>query len=325
MGLGQQYHGPNGIYMLLVPEAPGLAWVVSRQCQNTSDSMRESIPANLEPRLISGTYSDRPTAPSDVWDWQAFGSWRNIVWELIGEIVDVDVRSTFLKRPPEYVVCDDLDWLDNIIFSTHHQFVDSKLFLAEKLEQHFRCFRAAHGTRLVELRSIYQEGLVPLDPTKMQERARSIFLTGEFPELSSELLGQAFKAVCTRTREGRVYFEGKETMLVKMCGQYMLYGSEYMLGVAAHLGNYRDYRQRLKRYGEPTVFVCYVPISLMRFETIMEFAGIALEMIFEELLHGEGYVPDRWRGACFSIDEKLPGSCILGHYRPSNIRDPLFY
>lgn len=53
----------------------------------------------------------------------------------------------------------------------------------------------------------------------------------------------------------------------------------------------------------------------------MEFAGCALENLFENLLDDE-YEPDPHRGAGFCIHRPLPADNIVGHYHPTRIRDP---
>ena len=112
-------------------------------------------------------------------------------------------------------------------------------------------------------------------------------------------------------------------MLIAVAGHYMLYGSEYLTAIAAHLGPKQDYRQVLKQRGSPVAFICDVPLDLINEHTLKEFAGCALESIFQELLDGSEFRPDRWRGAGFSIREPLSPEYLVGHYFPVISRDPL--
>lgn len=82
-------------------------------------------------------------------------------------------------------------------------------------------------------------------------------------------------------------------------------------------------RRVLKKRFAPTLFVCDVPLENLHPGTVAEFAGTALESIFQELLDGPTYAPDKWRGDGFSIRVPLEPSCILGHFHPVIIRDPL--
>jgi len=89
--------------------------------------------------------------------------------------------------------CDDLSWLDNIIRSVRGLDVDSKELLAERLGDRYRAIRAFHGTRTADLESIYQRGLAPLDPKVVQEKARQMFVSDTFPEVTAERLQEAIE------------------------------------------------------------------------------------------------------------------------------------
>jgi hypothetical protein len=267
-------------------------------------------------------HPNRPTAPDSVWDWQAYSTWRSVVWDLISDTVDDRVRSAFMKSPPEYVVGDDLSWLDDIIRSVQGFEVASKSLLADRLGQRFKALRAFHGTRTSDVAGFYRNGLLPLDPGTIHAQARAIFLSGAFPELRAVDIETAIQAVGSDLRAHRVFFEANEEVLVAQCGHYLLYGSEYLTAIAAHLSGHRDYRQVLKSRGEPTLFICDVPLPLIDGHALLEFAGTALANVFQELLDGEDYAPERWRGAGFCIKQPLLPEYIVDHYHPVVSRDP---
>ncbi|HZV66609.1 MAG TPA: hypothetical protein VFG03_17040 [Telluria sp.] len=274
-------------------------------------------------RLIEKEHTARPPAPWDVWDLRAYSTWRDEIWALIADFADASVRTEFLASPPGYVVCDDLSWLDNVVYAVHGNEVDSKTILSDRLRERYRALRAVHGTRTTSLCSFYQEGLNPLVPALVHDQAREIFLRGEFSELTEASLQAAIAAVGSSTRAGLVYFECNEDMLIGLAGHYMLYGGEYLTSIAANLGERQRYLRVLKASGRPVLFVCDVPLDFIDGRTLQEFAGYALECIFQELLDGPDYLPDRWRGAGFSIRETLAGSHLIGHYHPVVRRDPL--
>jgi hypothetical protein len=274
-------------------------------------------------RLLPTHHAERLPAPPEVWDWHAYESWRDTAWRLMADVLDDRVRAEFLRRPPEYVVGDDLSWLDRIIKRTTGAEIDSKSLMADRLTGHFTAMRACHATRSADLAAYYSDGLRPLDPEVVHIRAREIFLGGEFTELTDAHLEEAIKTVGSDLREGRVYFEANERLLIEDAGHYLLYGGEYLIAIAAHLPRYRDYRQTLKRFGTPTMFVCDVPLTDIDGRIVLEFAGTALEMMFQELLDGEDFEPDWHRGAGFCIHRPLPPTNIVGHYHPTKMRDPL--
>jgi hypothetical protein len=287
-----------------------------------SISANASFEPNVSGVQVSSRPAERPVAPDKVLDWPSYSTWRDVVWSLIADVVDADVRATFITTPPKYVVSDDLRWLDKIVWAVKRQRIESKALLAERILERYASIRSVHGTRTADVGGFYRNGLIPLDLNAARKTANETFLGGQFPELNAEKVDAAIRAVDPSLREGRVWFEANEPMLVEQCGHYMLYGSEYVIGIAAHLSGPRDYRQALKRVGTPTIFVCDVPWSLIGHGTLTEFAGCALQCVFEELLEGRDYEPDSWRGAGFCIHQALPPECIVGHYHPS-VRDPL--
>jgi len=273
-------------------------------------------------RLVSPIHANRFPAPADVWDWRAYPTWRAEIWKLIGDFADADVQRAFLDNPPKYVVCDDLSWLDDIVYAVRNDEIDSKALLSERLPGRFRGLRAVHGTRTTNIPRFYKDGLLPMVPEQMHAQVREIFLGGEFPELTESMLQSAVESVGSGLREGRVWFEANEEMLIAQAGHYMLYGSEYVTAIAAQLRGKRDYRQVLKNNGLPTLFVCDVPLSLISEGILREFAGAALESVFQELLDGTEFVPERLRGAGFYIRKPLFAEHLVGHYHPDVRRDP---
>lgn len=282
-------------------------------------------PMTPEPKLLEAHYSRRQAAPMDVWHWQDYMSWKDIIWSLLDDVIDDNVRQAFLEFPPEYVVSDDLGWLDKIVLQVKGEEWDTKELLAGRIWGYFRAFRAAHGTRLNTTDSIYTDGLKPLESEDFHTKARKIFLKGAFPELEEAHLQTAIVDVGTETREGHVYFEASEQFLINYCGHYMIYGSEYLAAIAAHLKGHQDYRKILKSIGKPTIFVCDIPLEILSDYTILEFAGCALAKIFQELLDGEEFEPEDDFGSSLSIRTCLLPEYIAGHYHPVIHRDPLAY
>lgn len=278
---------------------------------------------NWQQKQIDPVHALRPVAPAEVWDHRAYPSWRNVIWTLIEDFADAEVQAAFKQSPPAYVVGDDLSWLDTVVCDVRKFKVDSKVLLAERLRERYRAFRAVHGTRTAQLDLFYREGLKPLDPVQFHAQARDFFLNGAFPELSDDSLRRAISAVDSNGRGGRVYFEANEEMLISRAGHYMLYGSEYLVAIAAQLEGPRDYRQVLKQHGKPTIFICDVPIEFLRESALLDFAGQALASVFQELLDGSDFLINRWRGAGFYITQTLLPCHIVGHYHPTIQNDPI--
>jgi hypothetical protein len=258
-----------------------------------------------------------------VWDWENFHSWKASLWEMMGDVLTPAVVHAFKTSPPEYVVGDDLTWLEQIIEDITGDIIDVAELLAFRLPDRYHAMRAYHGSRPLDVNSFYQRGLHRLDPTHVEERARDIFLNSSFPEIKPESLQIGIDKVGRAHREGLLYFEANEAHLVEYCAHYMLYGSEYLCGIAANIPGARDYRQHLKTFGTPTIFVCDVPLSLLDYRLLKEFAGSALESMFSHLIDSTFMHGTSNRGAGLYIRHNLPPKYVVGHKTPSVLKDPL--
>lgn len=106
-------------------------------------------------------------------------SWRETLWAPLSDYLTAGVRAAFVDSPPEYIVSDDLSWLDEIIFEVTGKVVDIKQLTADRMRTHYRAFRAVHGTRTDDLAQFYCDGLRFLGSAEIEDRARSIFLNAD--------------------------------------------------------------------------------------------------------------------------------------------------
>lgn len=92
----------------------------------------------LSDRLLSIEASECVPAPVGVWDLDRHRTWHLVVWDMISDFADAEVKRVFLRHPPEYLVGDDLSWLDSLVLEVHGYEVDSKQVLADRLSKHYR-------------------------------------------------------------------------------------------------------------------------------------------------------------------------------------------
>lgn len=257
-----------------------------------------------------------------VWLWEELETWERPLWELMRDMLSPRVVRRFRKAPPEYVVGDDLSWLDDIVCEVSGERRDTKSMLAERIQVQFDAIRAYHATRTDNVASFYRRGLTPLDASAFEERARAIFLTPEFPELTEAGLKAAVASVGRTLRHGSLFFDVHRRELLEWGSHYMLYGSEYLTAIAANIEGPRDYRQVLKRFGVPTIFVCDVPLILMHQAAIADYAGHALRIMFERVLDPAYVHPEPGSGGGICVKASLPPTNIVGHTHPAELRDP---
>lgn len=264
------------------------------------------------------------TSQRRVWNFEDFESWRPLIIEMIAPEVDEAVFAAFRNRPPKYIVGDDLEWLDDFVERVSGDVVDTRFLLANRLHRHFDAIRGYHGARPVDIQTYQTRGIQLPDAESLAQQARELFLSGSYPEFARSDVDAAIERVPRDMTRPRVHFEASKQWLEDHCAHYMLYGSEFIGGVAACLWSThgRDYRQDLKTVGQPTVFVCDVPLNWMRPELLEGFAGQALEALFNAILDpGYGHPPSRDHG--LTIRQTLPPEYIVGHYVPDRLRDPL--
>ncbi|WP_170986007.1 hypothetical protein [Rhizobium sp. AU243] len=82
---------------------------------STCESTGMMLPGN-EDREIAENPLARGRLPRDVFCYPLVNSWRKTIWSLLGDVITDDAKLAFKEAPPEFVVSDDLSWLDELIF-----------------------------------------------------------------------------------------------------------------------------------------------------------------------------------------------------------------
>lgn len=178
-----------------------------------------------------------------------------------------------------------------------------------------------HAARPRDVVTYYKRGLVLGSHADQKARAREIFLSGEFPELTEGSLAAAEDDIIPPIDDGRAFVSLDATGFIEYAGHYLIYGSEYLCGLAAGLTTVhgRDYRQVLKRFGIPTVFRLRLP-----FEAISESDASQLaQVLHSQRRRGRSGLAAPTIDFTFRLRQALPPECVLGHYHPDQVLDPL--
>ena len=254
-----------------------------------------------------------------VWLWSEFETWADAFRELLSDVLTPSVFQAFDDHPPEYVVGDDLGWLDTIIAAQTGQLTSVKHLLASRIEASYDAMRAFHGARPIDPTDYRAEGLKVLDgPSKVADLTRLFAVAGH--AVSDEVLQRAVETVGTDCRAGRIYFEANSRFLQGHCGHYMLYGSEYPNAIAAHISE--RHRAVLRHVGVPTVFVCNVPLDFVRHGQIADYAGMALQALFVAQQDDRFEHAHEHEASGLMIQQDLPADCIVEHFHPTRLFDP---
>lgn len=229
------------------------------------------------------------------------------------------------------MVSDDLGWLDRLVLSATGRAVDMKTLMADRLRHEYRAFRAGHATRTDDVGQFYRSGLRILRADEAEARARSLWLNERFPMASEAGLEKAIADLKARSpaggRPGWLYFAADERSLITRSGgsgHYLVYGSEYLFCIGIRVVSRWQTKETLKAIGRPTMFVCDIPMTMLRDSTVEAFGGSILEFLFSELVEGmDARALSPGAGSNLSLACDLPPENIVGHYHPDRIYDPL--
>lgn len=259
-------------------------------------------------------------------EWRTFNLWNKQILEITKDLLTHNVLDTFASEcSPDDIYRDNIDWLERIVKRFVPTIGDGELEgeLTRRLMKYYSAVRAYHAGCPRDVSSYYEKGLIPLDPAAAAATFKSHFLSGDFPELNEADLDAVVRETSLKTIEGRVYFDLDERFLIEHCGHYLLYGSEYAVGLAASLcgAGTRDYRKSLKNIGVPTMFICDVPWGLISDGTRSSLTRTFTAEMFRHL-KTPSYRPTMITFG-FSIRRRLPPSYIVGHYHPVSVKDPI--
>ncbi|GAA0284367.1 hypothetical protein [Rhodovulum strictum] len=296
-------------------------------------SFKESglVPGSMLPgfenREIASCVSERHV-PTNVFCYSRPDLWQDRIWRVLSDYITDDVKAAFLDDLPEYIVSDDLSWLDTIIERVVGEWPDIKEVTADRLVHEFDAFRMFHATRTNDLAAFYQNGLRFMTNRDIEDRARIIFLNGSFPRVSEEKLSAAIAELNGGHHANRfdlkprIYCcadENDFTTRLGNSGHYLDFGSEYLFNLGSCLTSCSEAKQALREIGSPTMFVIDVPMHLINRSTILEFSGNVLEFLFSSLSDSlEARALSPGAGTVIILRNEIPANAFVGHFHPKH-------
>jgi hypothetical protein len=262
-------------------------------------------------------HNPRSTSAKREFKWSDIDVWEPKIRELVADVLDERVFTKFHEDPLEFVVGDDLSWLDQIIRSVHGQWPDRVHdVLTRRIAAHYASVIGFHACRPISLGDYKRDGLRVCDPEELNRIAREIF--GDASDVAAAIedlaKGSAVSGYSyTKHNSGSIYFALSPEELVQSCGQYLLYGSEYLLCIGARLRREEELRKR----GRATVIECRVPIEAIPKNYLRCLAGEVIEEIFERELD-----PEFRRLAInfgFPIRENIAPRHVVAFHHPRDI------
>lgn len=250
--------------------------------------------------------------------WSEKDRWHPEVLGMLSDLVDKKVIRQFRSDPPYCIASDDLTWLDRIVEKVKRRpSVDMKAIVTTRLQERYPEVVAFHACRPANLESYKTHGLRPCDPERLQAQAREIFGDSDRLEAAIHKLREGASYTYEEHNSGKVFFCLTLEELVESCGHYLLYGSEYLLGIAGPLGK----QNTLRKIGKATVIECCIPSSMIPPTYWKCLAGNVIADIFQKIAD-----PDYEEGIPtfgFPIYGSLPPEAILQFHHPTRIPNPL--
>lgn len=251
----------------------------------------------------------------------------DIVMRIWGE----DVIASFRQNSPRRVLVGSLEWLRPYLGAGHKAITDNKLskIITVALNDAWTHIRAFHGCSVSDVSSYYSLGIKPLNLEKTNEWARHYFLS-VCPRLNNGSMSHAIERLGSdydARDDERVFLALDCLHLLENCAHYLIYGSEYLIALAADLrpedrkGEACDFRRYLKGRGIPTVFVCNIPFNRMDFSALVELGQLLLAETFRGLIDPNHTPLSRRFG--FPISGTLEPEHIVAHFHPDLSQNPL--
>jgi hypothetical protein len=121
-------------------------------------------------------YNPPSTSAKREFKWSDIDVWEPKIRELMTDVLDERMFTEFHEDPPEFVVGDDLSWLDQIIRSAHGQWPDRVHdVLARRIARNYASVIGFHACRPISLDDYKRDGLRVCDPEELNRIAREIF------------------------------------------------------------------------------------------------------------------------------------------------------
>ena len=173
-----------------------------------------------------------------VFIWKEFTEWKSALEGMFPDILTPELEDKARKNAALVKYYDDPEPFEEL--SGHS--TDSLVSLMDwdktnefrRLYSHIRVF---HACRPANVSSYYEKGILLLSIDEQIKRFRSIFLRGDYPELTEEILQQSIQKVASINvdPENEICLGLDDKLITEMAGHYLIYGSEYLLALVAQL------------------------------------------------------------------------------------------
>lgn len=255
----------------------------------------------------------------NIFNWKIFNSWE----KEFGRFLNTLLPSKFISNTK--IKFDEIhfDWAGPFEKYIHDE--NDNCFYDIEFKDYFvntyTHILTYHGCRPTDIQNYYNNGFLILNTSTQNENFSKIFYNEKFKEISLEDIEYAINAVKKEGRENQLFWGIDDRILVERAGHYLIYGSEYIMCLAANLSERlkRDYRHHLRNYGIPTIFKVKLPISIIDENDLIHlFPYLYRLWVYNKL---KNKITSYGLNYSFFLKKNIPPECIITHYHPDKIRD----
>jgi hypothetical protein len=249
-------------------------------------------------------------------DWRNPESWYGPLRSWIQPYFTKSGFQSLQEMGYQDIYSDDSDWFDILeCFTTRN--ADE---LIEILSNAFTgaTVKAYHGCRVADAGVYHRHGLLVNNPEVLADQARK--LVNEEAELvaSKSRIEEALLEFKHRNHYGGLlYLALDDRLLIERAGQYLLYGSECILGLLGQQGH-----EVLRKRGIPTLLHVQLPITKLGVGDRTDLARALLQEWIRITVNSPEDIPIK--DFAFCLHEDIPKEMITGHSHPEYVKDPLY-
>jgi len=261
---------------------------------------------------------------SHIFIWKAFKEWKSALEDMLGDILTPELKTKVRQNVTRIEYCDNQTECEELIGQSFDSIVPNNTI--DKFRQRYSHLRVYHACRPTDVSSYYKKG-VRLSCKEIQvKRFRSIFLSGNFPELTEEMLQQSIKEAARFSYDDReLCLAIDDRSIAEHAGHYLIYGAEYLGALVTQLPieNIEKYRAVLRKIGKPTFLKINLPNTT---KYVSDF--IIGELIYRMITQWVYCLAHSRMESCLidftvTVHEPILPKYIHSHYHPKKIPDPL--